>query len=257
MLHRFKIIVFIGLIVCLGLSLFANITLFRFARQQYKAVNALRLDPLGLMTYPAEADAAEIKGKTAVFIGDSRAAQWPAPTDLPQLHFLNRGIGSQTSAQITGRLEKHIRPLNPDILIVQMCINDLKTIPLFAANKELIIHNCRQNLETVVAAAAEMDTTLIVTTIFPVGPFPLERQIYWSPDIAAAVTDINDTIHTFAAENVIILDAYTLLLDEQTGLLNEAYAADELHLNEAGYARLNQSLTSILRDLTGETAVSQ
>jgi lysophospholipase L1-like esterase len=43
--------------------------------------------------------------------------------------FVNRGINTQTSAQVLGRFDKHVVPLHPNIVIVQVGINDLKTIP--------------------------------------------------------------------------------------------------------------------------------
>lgn len=39
--------------------------------------------------------------------------------------------GAQTSAQVVWRFAEHIAPLQPDKIILQVGINDLKTIPLF------------------------------------------------------------------------------------------------------------------------------
>ncbi len=235
-------------LLLLIISLAANVGLLFYARQQYQAVNAVRLDPLNLGYFPATPpDQAE--GITAVFFGDSRAAQWPPPDDLAGIHFINRGIGAQTSAQIVGRFDAHIRPLQPDILIVQMCINDLKTVALFPAHQEQIIANCQHHINQVVQEATAMGATVILTTVFPVGEFPWQRRLVWSPEIDTAVTTINDHIRSLTAENVLILDAYTLLADE-SGRLQPQYASDELHLNVAGYEQLNQELINLTIDLT-------
>lgn len=242
-MHRLRCPLLIPCLLLLTVSMVSNGGLLLYARQQYQAVNAARLDPLNLGYFPAKPPE-HVEGVTAVFFGDSRAAQWPAPDGLTGIHFVNRGIGAQTSAQIAGRFEAHIRPLQPDILIVQMCINDLKAVAIFPAHQEQIIANCQNNINQVVQQATEMGTTVILTTVFPVGEFPWYRRLLWSPEIDTAVTNTNAYIHSLAAENVLILDAHALLADE-SGRLQSRYAADELHLNVVGYALLNEHLIDL------------
>lgn len=228
------------------LSLGLNGYLFLKARQYYLELNGTRLDPLGLSIYPVGLEAQpEDEEMTVVFFGDSRAAQWPNPTRLDNYRFINRGIGSQTSVQATARFQQHVAPLKPDLIIVQMCINDLKTIPLFPQNEQAIIQNCLANIEQVLAEAEQLGASVILTTVFPVGDVPLERQIFWSPKIARAVTAVNEQIQSKASDNVFIFDAFAVLADDR-GLINQEFAFDELHLNETGYAYLNEELAQFL-----------
>ena len=235
------------LVTILLISLALNGYLFLKARQYYLELNGTRLDPLGLSFYPSEPITKQTEDGeiTAIFFGDSRAAQWPNPTELDNYHFINRGIGSQTSVQIAARFQQHVVPLQPDLIIVQMCINDLKTIPLFPHNEQAIIQNCVANIEQVLADADQIGASVILTTVFPVGDVPLERQIVWSPKIAEAVTAVNEEIHSKASDNVYIFDTFAVLVDER-GLINREFAFDELHLNEAGYAHLNEELVQFL-----------
>ncbi len=244
---QLKTAVFPLLVGLLLLSLALNGYLFTKARQYYLELNGTRLDPLGLSFYPSEptAEPKAVGELTAVFFGDSRAAQWPNPNKLGNYHFNNRGIGSQTSVQVAARFQQHVAPLQPDLIIVQMCINDLKTIPLFPQNQQVTIQNCLANIDQVLAEARQIGASVILTTVFPVGDVPLERRIVWSPAIAEAVTAVNDQIQTKASDNVYIFDTFELLVDER-GLLKREYAFDELHLNEAGYAHLNKELIQFL-----------
>ena len=139
----------------------------------------------------------------------------------------------------------HIAPLEPDILIVQVCINDLKTIPLYPEQKEQIIGHCQQQIAEIVAEGKAQGATIILTTIFPVGKIPLNRQIFWSSEVNQAVLAVNHFIETLAGEQVIIFDAFALLVGDD-GDIQPQYAQDELHLNGAGYARLNEELITIL-----------
>lgn len=168
--------------------------------------------------------------------------------EIEHFQFVNRGIGAQTSTQVMLRYDAHVKPLNPDILLVQVCINDLKTIPLFPNLKKRIISNCKENIQEIVRKTVDQDDVVIVSTIFPVGKAPLERRLFWSDEIALAVNEVNDFINTISGKNVIIFDAFALLADE-TGMLREEYSRDELHLNEAGYDALNAEFEKLLESI--------
>lgn len=232
------------LIVSVGL----NVYLYRLTDRYYRQLNTVRLDPLGMDSFPAQPEMAPLAQPIVLFYGDSRAQQWPAPSDLPQFTFINRGIGSQTSAQVALRFEAHVTPIQPDVLVVQVCVNDLKTIPLFPENRETIVDTCKANIDKIVADAQAVGAVVVLTTIFPVGEPPLQRRPVWSSEIAAAINTVNQHIRSL---DVPVLDAYHLLADER-GLLNPAYSVDELHLNPAGYALLNTELRRLLLTIRDE-----
>jgi lysophospholipase L1-like esterase len=236
--------------VALLASVALNLALFIQSRQYYLQLNETRLDPLGLSSYaPDSLQNVVNSGKPmVVFFGDSRAADWPPP-DLARFEFINRGIGAQTSAQALQRFDYHVRPLHPQVVLVQVGINDLKTIPLFPERKEAIIASCRDNIRHIVTQSVNGGAIVILTTIFPAGDVPLERRPFWSPDVAEAIGEVNTFIRSLEAWNVIILDAYSILADEN-GTIQDEYAQDTLHLNAAGYAALNRYLLPILRDKT-------
>lgn len=89
---------------------------------------------------------------------------------------------------------------------------------------------------------------VILTTVFPVGELGLERRPVWSDAIADSINTVNEYIHSLAADDVIILDAYALLADDR-GLVRPELGLDELHLNETGYALLNEHLIALLRNM--------
>lgn len=234
-------------LIALLVSLAFNVLLFLQARHYYLLLSKTNLDPLGLHTFSNNSlphNNATASTATVVFFGDSRAEMWLAPANLKGFSFINRGIGSQTSAQVLGRFNEHILPLDPNIIIVQVGINDLKTIPLFPEQKAAIITNCKTNIQQVVARSINSGATVILTTIFPIGPVPLTRQPFWSPDIAQAVDQVNAYLDSLKARNVLILDAYSLLAEKKRVQSNYVY--DTLHINKRGYEKLNQELTNML-----------
>lgn len=240
-----RLIPLLILILCLALviSLFLNVYLFRQAKGYYQELNQARLDPLNLNEFVDDLMTPS-EQPTVMFLGDSRAAAWPNPP-VTAFHYVNWGIGGQTSAQVWLRYDSHVRPQPPTLLIIQVGINDLKTIPLFPQNRQAIVDNTITNIEAIVAAATEQGSTVILTTIFPTGKVPLERQMFWSDDIAAAIQEVNQAIQAMSTSNVIIFDAYGLLVDD-TNTTQTAFYQDTLHLNDAGYTHLNTALTPLL-----------
>jgi lysophospholipase L1-like esterase len=234
-------------LVALLVSLSLNVLLFHQAKRYYLQLNKTNLDPLGLSTYSADSLPQGVPATstaTVLFLGDSRAEMWSTPAKFKGFSFVNRGINSQTTAQVLGRFDKHVVPLRPNIIVVQVGINDLKTIALFPERKAAIITNCKANIQQIVERSINSGATVILTTIFPIGPVPLTRQPFWSADIAQAVMEVNAYLYSLKASNVFILDAYSLLA--QNGQVQSNYVRDTLHINEKGYQALNQELTQVL-----------
>lgn len=245
--HRIFLIIAL-LLTLLLVSVVLNYYLFHRGRWYYLQLNETRLDPLRLSYYdptPNQQGAVNPDRTTVVFFGDSRAATWPAPPDLDQFEFINRGIGSQTSTQVVLRFDYHIKPLEPQIVVVQVGINDLKTIPLFPARQEVIIARCKENIRQIVTRSTDLGATVVLTTIFPIGKVPLERRPFWSDEVAPAIDELNAYIHSLAGANVTVVDAHAILADD-AGLTRTEYQEDFLHINAAGYKALNSVLTQVL-----------
>ena len=236
------------LAILLLVSVSANVGLLWFAKQQYQAVNALRLDPLQLEVYTAQSNNNDSHAKRRiVFLGDSRALSWSAPT-MEHAVFINRGIGQQTSEQIRLRFQQHVAPLQADTVVLQLCINDLKAIALFPLQRDAIVARCKRNIRDIVQQAGKSGSKVILTTVFPLGEVPLERRLFWSDAVAPAIREINQFIVTQAGEgnpNVTVLDAFTVLQGE-TDKIKPEYSRDLLHLNARGYEVLNQQLVPLL-----------
>ncbi|HPQ96583.1 MAG TPA: GDSL-type esterase/lipase family protein [Thiolinea sp.] len=228
------------LLVLLLCSLGVNLGAAWMIRKLYTDNNILRLDPLQLAVYPAARQPHQGRKPRVVLFGDSRALSWPAPA-LPELDFVNRGIGQQTSAQVALRFEAHVAPLEPDLLLLQLCVNDLKAIPLLPEAQTAIVQGCKQQLRTIIDKARAQRAEVLLTTVFPLGEVPLERQLFWSDAVAASIREVNDFIRAQAGQGVYVLDAFAVL-QGAPDLSRPEYSRDLLHLNEAGYAALNQAL---------------
>jgi len=249
--RRFLVAVILLAIVLLG-SIALNYFLYELGRKYYLELNTTRLDPLGLSSFSTASEQLDLTSPertTVVFFGDSRAESWPSPV-MEDFEFINRGIGSQTSEQVLGRFKYHIKPLRPDVIVVQVGINDLKAIPLFPERKEGIVANCEENIEQIVSLSLAAGAKVILTTIFPIGEVPIERKPFWSDEVALAVNEVNEYIGSLEGRSVVVLNAYSILVGEGGLMLIEhEYSQDLLHLNSTGYERLNSEFVKTLREL--------
>ncbi|MFZ4728824.1 MAG: SGNH/GDSL hydrolase family protein [Pseudanabaena sp.] len=204
-------------------------------------------DPYELSTYPINPDLSkrDLNKPLVVFFGDSRAVAWPAIANIP-FEFINRGINGQTTNQVLGRLSAHVASLSPQIVVVQVGVNDLRDFAEFPDKSRNIVNNCKQNIQKIVnRLTQELKATVILTTIFPTSELSQSVRAYWPEEADRAIIEINQFIKSLKSDRVIILDAATLLADER-GNVRQIYSRDILHLNSQGYKMLNDELIKIL-----------
>ncbi len=92
-------------------------------------------------------------------------------------------MAGNTSAQTLLRLEYDVIRLKPSIVVIQVGINDLKTIGVFPENRDKIISSCQKNLKSIVSQMLEHDIHIVILTIFPPGTTELLRRPVWSDKI--------------------------------------------------------------------------
>ena len=229
------------LLTVLVLALAAsNVALARVGYKLFGDVQRVRADPYGLSVYRDQAvPAPSAAARRVVLFGDSRAQMWSTPTPTPRYQFVNRGIGSQSTAQILGRFEQDLASLRPDVVVLELGINDLKTIALFPEEEQVIVARVKQNIAALVQRARALAATVVLVTVFPVGPVAISWRPIWSERVPAAVAEVNTFLETLRAADVRLLHADEVLL-EADGELSARFALDMLHLTPAAYAALNE-----------------
>lgn len=214
---------------------------------------------VGLLTAQTQIDRIQLRMRPShapviLFLGDSRAKAWPAPETVGPHIFLNRGVGFDTSRQVLQRLPIHVAPLCPQIVVVQAGINDCKELLLAPQKHAIIIEETLTTLRHIVEQVRATGAHVVLSTIFPVGNAPISgTKSFWGIDqpeaamqVRNAVIQINQDLVALHPADVTIFDA-AKLLQNAAGWLDTAYARDELHINAAGYQRLNQALGPLLQ----------
>ncbi len=175
-----------------------------------------------------------------VFFGDSRADWWRLPA-LPGFQCLNAGVPGATAPYLARRFTAMVAPLRPDIVVVQMGVNDLVELTGGAPERERLIMGVRAAIASVVADARALGARVILTTIFP-----LARGPYAGRAVQEAIAAINQGLASLVAPQVQLLDSAAVLCGPD-GYVRDAYADDEAHLSAAGYQALNAALAPLLR----------
>ena len=226
-------------------AILASVFLFREAMEYYEELNYVRLDPYGIIT----SSSTPVPTRTpniplVLMLGDSRIFDWSLPTDTP-FQFVVWGMGGQTTEQVLGRFRAQLPQLQPDYVVIQAGINDLKAIPLFPHERDTLVRRVQDNIGTIIDLIHESGAVAIITTVIPNAAVPLQRQFVWSPDVAPAIEEVNAYLLTLADERTQVIDAFSLLADDN-GILRAVYAADFLHRTDDAYTVLNGALLELL-----------
>ena len=243
----------LGIAILLFASAALNAKLYLTCRELFFRLQETRLDPLQLSHYPTPGDNAKINSSgppRVVFFGDSRAEMWPAPAcDPERFQFFNRGIGSQTTEQMVLRFDAHLAHLQPNLVVIQAGMNDLRLVALFPGRRSEIVESCEANLRELVQRCRNLGAQVVITTIFGISDLNLEWGPFWTEDISRSISEVNHTIREMDGPGVVVLDAESLLADPGApGHIRKEYRYQLDHLNSNGYAVLNSELLRLLHE---------
>lgn len=237
------------LIAVLAASLVGNYFLFQKATLFYAREAQVRIEPIS--DRYAEQNAtirSQVKSKTRiVMFGESRCGMWGAypATNWGDLEIINRGIGGETTPQIIRRLEDDVLSLSPDVVILQMGDNDLKTMAVLPGTREETIELTYSNITAMAKTLSDQGIQVIITTIFPPAPIELLRTPLWSDEVNESIDLVNQRLMKFEYPRVTTADCDAILREGK--YIKPEFSRDTLHLKAAGYHALNEGLETIIK----------
>jgi lysophospholipase L1-like esterase len=230
---------FLGWVLFLA-SLIANVGLAFACLKLYRRELGVRLHP----TSSVPANVVRSEGRPQVlFLGDSRMQEWPA---LAHTRFVtvNAGAGGETTMQVRLRAAATLDAVQPEFVVLQAGVNDLKSIgalPGIAVETEA---SCLANLNALVELCLERGARVVLVPILPTSRPSLARRLVWSSEIDAARRRINGALRKrfHGLPGVVILDENLLRPDS-------ADYRDTLHFSAAGYAKLEAATLEAIAGL--------
>ncbi len=202
---------------------------------------------------------------TIVALGDSTTAErfvdgrWMQVycdllrNELPQYGItgsvINKGVPSNTSTDAMARFQSDVLDLNPDLVIIQLGINDSaydvwKEPP--ATEPRVSLNTTKANLTSMVQQLKSAGSDVILMTPNVLRWTPLMLEYYGQPPYDpndpwgynVVLTDYAQAVREVAAlQNVLLIDVYSACIeyDQAAGQSVDDLLLDGVHPNEAGH----------------------
>lgn len=186
-----------------------------------------------------------------VFIGDSITDMWNLTSAFPGKPYINRGIGSQVTAQMLVRFEQDVVALRPSAVVILGGVNDVTGFLQLETAEGIV-----SNIEAMADIAERHGIAVVLCSILPVRNtasadyVEAERQ----PELLRAV---NRRLHALAAQRGHAYADYAGALAGPDGRLRSELTTDGVHPLPAGYALMAPVVDAAIAQALGDVHVPQ
>lgn len=169
--------------------------------------------------------------KRVVFFGDSITDIWKLDNSFPGKHYVNRGIGGQTTSQMLVRFRQDVVDLQPEAVVVLAGTNDIAGNSGPISNEDI-----EENLASMAELAKAHGIRVIFASILPVNNYTPQSQEFFASRPRERILALNSWLKDYCSKNhLTYLDYFRAMVDDK-GLLKRDLADDGLHPNQAGFA---------------------
>jgi lysophospholipase L1-like esterase len=166
-----------------------------------------------------------------VFFGDSITDIWKLDDSFPGKHYINRGIGGQTTPQMLVRYRADVLDLKPAVVVILAGTNDL------AGNTGVeTLEQIEGDYATMAELARAHGVRVVFASVMPINnynPTALKFFLQRSPEKILA---LNEWLKKYCADQgQVYLDYFSAMVDGR-GMLKAELTGDGLHPNAAGFA---------------------
>lgn len=166
-----------------------------------------------------------------VFLGDSITDRWNLAASFPGKPYVNRGIGSQVTAQMLLRFHQDVIALKPHAVVILAGINDVQGF-LQQETPEQI----EANWEAMADLAAAHHIRVVFGSILPVNNYTEAAKDVVRERKPDELVALNQWLRAFCAERGHGFADYHAALVDGQGLMTAAYTQDGVHPLDNGYA---------------------
>lgn len=166
-----------------------------------------------------------------VFLGDSITDRWNLAASFPGKPYVNRGIGSQVTAQMLLRFHQDVIALKPKVVVILAGINDVQGF-LQQESPEQI----EANWEAMADLAEAHHIKVVFGSILPVNDYTEAAKDVVKERKPEELVALNSWLRTFCAAHGYGFADYHAALVDRNGLMAAAYTQDGVHPLDNGYA---------------------
>ncbi len=166
-----------------------------------------------------------------VFFGDSITDIWKLDESFPGKHYINRGIGGQTTPQMLVRFRPDVLDLKPTVLVILAGTNDI------AGNTGIeTLEQIEGDYATMAELARVHGVRVVFSSVMPINDYNPTALRFFLQRSPAKILALNEWLKKYCADNgLIYLDYFSAMVDEH-GMLKADLSEDGLHPNAAGFA---------------------
>jgi lysophospholipase L1-like esterase len=171
--------------------------------------------------------------RRVVFLGDSITDRWNLAVSFPGKSYVNRGIGSQVTAQMILRFHQDVIALKPSAVVILAGINDIQGF-LQQETPEQI----ETNWEAMADLADAHGIKVVFGAILPVNDYTPAAKDVVKERKPEEIRALNAWLRALCARRgYAFADYYTPLVDAK-GLMAAPFTEDGVHPLDNGYAAM-------------------
>jgi lysophospholipase L1-like esterase len=166
-----------------------------------------------------------------VFFGDSITDIWKLDESFPGKHYINRGIGGQTTPQMLVRFRPDVIDLHPAVVVVLAGTNDI------AGNTgDETLEQIEGDYATMAELAKVHRIRLVFASVMPINNYNPRALSFFLQRSPEKILQLNAWLKKYCADNgLVYLDYFSAMVDGR-GMLKAGLTEDGLHPNAAGFA---------------------
>lgn len=183
-----------------------------------------------------------------VFLGDSITDGYDTNKYYRDYKVYNRGITSDTSADLLDRLQSTCLIMQPKIIVLLIGINNL------GVNTDLLYNDTERILQEIFKANS--DTQVIVQSLYPLNKTTSDKFTGYQGTIDNAMVDeYNKRLLTLCNRYCCYYVDMNKELADAKGDFDIKYTSDGLHPNKEGYKVITNKLKPLINSLAKECGI--
>ncbi len=160
-----------------------------------------------------------------LFVGSSSIRMWKSVADdFPFVETINRGFGGSEMSDLVYFADRIILPYEPALIVVYSGDNDIAN----GKKPETIVNDFRELVEIV-------NDSLPGTPIILIPPKPSLSRWKWQKEYKETKAQLKQFIEVNEEKNLVFVDVFSPMLNEQGEPRQDIFLDDQLHLNKKGY----------------------
>jgi len=176
-----------------------------------------------------------------VFLGDSITDRWNLAASFPGRPYINRGIGSQVSAQTLLRFHQDVVALKPAAVVILIGTNDVQGFLQQETQAQI-----KANWEAMADLANAHGIAVVFGSLLPVNDDGEAARNVVKERNPAELRALNAWLRAFCDRRGYGYADYHAALVDARGLMDPRYTTDGVHPLDNAYARMAPIVTSAI-----------